>query len=448
MKKVLALFLILVFILSACNASSGNKNKETSENMNSSQPLNTNRTWPVVSGTFMQPGSFMNYSVTNWETHFNNLLEVGVDIFIIQWTSETPYGKFKSCYYPSKYVADNKIDGYFDGSALLEKVLQAAEKTGVKVFIGLNLSDEWWNIAATQNDWCGMQSDLGIKMAQEIYTLYKAKYPNAVHGWYFAWEMYNGMGNNYKAAADFLNGYLDPLTLLDSSMPLMLSPFVRTHGGTAEEAGNEWAEIFKLTNFRDGDIFCCQDAVGAGWIEIDQLDSYFKNLKRACDTKPGLKFWANSENFTLDSQSAELGRFIKQMKIAQPYVEGYVTFAYSHYYSKDYLDKAPYHNAYKYYYESGCSEVTIKQPEIRESVNDNYTRIFITVFQTGFGLKSMTITEGEKILREYSFSKKPTDKQSLELMYTFNHSDNIKNITITLTDYFGASISLDHTLNK
>ena len=165
-----------------------------------------------------------------------------------------------------------------------------------------------------------------------------------------------------------ININLDYLTELDPSMPLMLSPFVRIEeGGSAEEAGKEWDKFFSLSHFRRGDIYCSQDAVGAGWMKIELLDDYFKEIKKAIDKKNGLLFWANNECFT-DTQivpnspqtgvrfiPAPLDRFVKQMEISEKYVTDHVTFSYSHYYSQDKNDPKL-NEAYKHYFQTGKVE--------------------------------------------------------------------------------------------
>jgi hypothetical protein len=176
--------------------------------------------------------------------------------------------------------------------------------------------------------------------------------------------MYNGMGGCEKACADMININLDYLTGLNPDMPLMLSPFVRTAGGDAITAGREWDKFFTLSHFRPGDIYCSQDAVGAGWMKIELLEQYFDEIKKAVDKKEGLLFWANNENFT-DTENvpdspktkqrfipAPLERFVRQMNISDKYVSDHVTFAYSHYYAPDRCDPKL-HEAYKNYYITG-----------------------------------------------------------------------------------------------
>ncbi|MDL2287446.1 DUF4434 domain-containing protein [Eubacteriales bacterium OttesenSCG-928-G02] len=445
--KITAVFLLLVFILTACSktpdTSSQNSNEtestyseisdETSDET-SNEPIK--RTWPVVSGTFIQPYMPANYSEEQWKTHYKNLLEVGIDTMIIQWIAETPYGKFKTCYYDSNLVENNKTSDFSQSKAMLERCLKTAEELGVKVFVGLNLSDEWWNKACTDTAWNKTQADLGVAIAEETYLLYKEKYPNAFYGWYFAWEMFNGMQNYEKQAGEFLNMFLDPLTELDASMPFLLSPFV-SKNTPAEKTGQEWKKVFEYANFREGDIFCCQDSVGAGHIEIDQLDAYFAELKKACDTETGLRFWANTENFDQSTwTSAYIDRFVRQMKIAQPYVEGYVTFSYSHYYSKDVTGKAPYHNAYKVYYDTGMETAfDLEKPTVALVQKNNETYLSITLKNSPAGMEYIKITSPVTKTISPNALQNTNEELSFEIKYTPDSSE--KNCVVELKDYFG-----------
>lgn len=300
-----------------------------------------------LTGTFLQPGAFNNYDDAMWDKHIKYLLEAGIDIVIIQWAANTPSLKFSYTAYPSKLAEGRKADNFSCGEYVIEGCLKAAQNNGVKVFVGLNESPEWWSQFVYNNDWNTAQAELGNEIAAELYEMYKAKYPDAFYGWYYVWEMFNGMQGYEKTCADMMNINLDFLTELDASMPLMLSPFVRLAGGTAKEAGEEWARFFEHTRFRNGDIYCSQDAVGAGWMEIEHLQDYFAEIKKAIDKKPGLLFWANNENFT-DTDvvknvpkgkqrflPAPIDRFIHQIELSDPFVSGHVTFAYSHYYAPD-----------------------------------------------------------------------------------------------------------------
>jgi len=295
---------------------------------------------PVVCGTFLQPWAFADFSRERIGLHFDGLLEAGIDTVIIQWTAVTPDGKIETSYYPAGAPSS--------WPDFTENCLACAQERGMKVFLGLNIADEWWSNFGSDRAWMLAQARLGNEIAGRLYGFYKNKYPAAMAGWYFAWEFSNALSPYELRCAEMLNVTLDYLSVLDASMPLMLSPFLTSAVSPAQTCAS-WSAVFANTRFREGDIFCCQDSVGAGHIGMGDLDRYFAAMKAAADTKPQLAFWANNENFTAaDWSSAPLSRFVEQMKITSKYVENHVTFAYSHYYAAD-MGKAQYHEAYLRY---------------------------------------------------------------------------------------------------
>lgn len=425
--------------------SSAEQSEEQSEEVSDMTP--TERNYPYVTGTFIQPYAFAPYSDAQWDKHFEGLLEVGIDLMVIQWTSTTPYAVFSDAYYPSEYAKEHHTDGFGDQSQMLERCLSSAEKNGVKVFVGLNISDEWWNLNSLKDSWFKDQANVGITCANEIYSLYKEKYPNALAGWYFAWEMYNGMGGREADAGNFLNMYLEPLAEIDPSMPLMLSPFITSNGGSAEKAGAEWKKVFEVANFREGDIFCCQDAVGAGWITIDQLDSYFSALKEAVDTEPGLHFWANNENFTKDYQSAPVDRFVRQMEISHQYVENHITFAYSHYYAKDMNGKAMYHRIYKKYYDTGSLPSAEFTPPVVsfKRKGENSISVDIELLQSGVGYTEVRVVDADQtLLKKTPVTAAMQDREKLSFTYTIEQTEKI---SVEITDLLGNTASFEFDIN-
>lgn len=285
---------------------------------------------PAATGSFIQPWYCAEWSEAEFAAHFEQLQAIGADTLILQWTADTPEGKIGSIYYdtalPKEYFGEDAAI-YPD---MLENCLAAAEKAGIKVFVGLNLADEWWDFKVRDADWRDSQNTASAAIAGEIYTLYKEKYPTAFHGWYWAWELTNGFFGA-DSAAELLNRDIGALNALNPEMPLLLSPF-NSKNSTYKIAEWEWKSFFKKVHFRKGDIFCLQDAIGAGWIELEDLDYYYAAVKRAVETKPELTFWANCENFTSDYCPADIDRFKTQLDTAALYTDGIVSFSLSHYY--------------------------------------------------------------------------------------------------------------------
>ena len=116
--------------------------------------------------------------------------------------------------------------------------------------------------------------------------------------------------------------------------------------------------MFNRINFRDGDIFAPQDAIGALWTSEENLEKVWKIYSAAVDScDADIKLWANCENFTLAfadtlldgiltrpatenkaSITSTLDRFVWQMDVASRYAENIITFSYNHYFSPSYVN--------------------------------------------------------------------------------------------------------------
>lgn len=309
------------------------------------------KNYPIVTGNFIQPFVATKYDLSKWKEHFEHLLEVGIDTTILQWTADTPYGKFKDCCFETALSAFGAEEGYVCYSNCVKDMLEAAKQTGMKVFVGLNVSDEWWKFNRIETDWGEKQAAIGVGMAKELYEKYYAEYSDVFVGWYWAWELYNHMPLELADTGSwFMNLYIDGLNQIDPSLPIMYSPFLNQKA-SPEDTFRAWCRFFKISKLRKGDIFCCQDSIGAGFVDIENIRSLYKAVADAVKTKDGVEFWANNENFTPDFKAAPVSRFVEQMRLTDEYVVRHVTFSYSHYYHP--FRSAAFHEQYKKYYETG-----------------------------------------------------------------------------------------------
>ncbi len=338
--------------------------------------------YPTVCGTFMQPGTFAGYNLDRMTKHLEYMRQVGIEIIILQWSFATEGNKVTAQYFPASFdAADIASNMDKSGTNLVDTLLKAAESLDMKVYLGLNNDNDWWSKGVNDKAWLERQAYLGLEGAKQLHDTFKEKYPETFYGWYFVHEYYNMKANDLQLdnAAYLLSAFRDGLYEIDPTMPMMLSPFVSSGNSNAKEAGELWTKIFAKVEFREGDIFCCQDSVGAGHIMIDQLDDYYGELKKAVDTEKGLHFWANNEDFEQSNWStAPLNRFVEQMNIASKYVEAHVTFAYSHYQNPD-VGKGIYHNAYKYYFENGTiPETALPAPVIDTATDESGSNVVIS----------------------------------------------------------------------
>ncbi|MFZ5753221.1 MAG: DUF4434 domain-containing protein [Bacillota bacterium] len=314
----------------------------------------TANSYPIVNGTFIQADMTLSWDRKTWESEFHYLHEVGMRYLVLMGITSTA-GNVTKTIYPSKITGFQKT-GQVDA---LDLCLSSAEAAGFKVFLGINFNQEWWKKGARDPQWLYRQMDRGNLIADELYELYHHKYSGAFHGWYWEYEVDN---LNFKTEKELavlakaLNITLLHLKEDKEKLPLLLSPFMNKRYSTPEEYGENWAFVFSNTELGQGDIFCPQDCVGGGGLELGDVTRWFTALKKAVDTKPGLLFWANVESFDHKNWvSAPLKRFIKQLETVSPLVDNCLTFSYSHYYSPNNIDKG-FHETYLDYVEKGSLE--------------------------------------------------------------------------------------------
>lgn len=309
------------------------------------------KSYPIADGTFIQDDLIANWNDDRWQQEFTALKDAGMHYVIFAPTLNTNEKGINETMYPSE-LKDVKQKYKSD---LVDICLRNASKAGFKVFLGLNLNAEWWKADFTY-EWLKNQMETGNSIADELIHKYKNKYGDVMYGWYWVWEVDNVHCNTpplQDALANILNINLDHLHAVTPSMPFMLCPFMNYRKGTADENRVMWEYVFSKSHFNRGDIFAPQDCIGAGGLKLDILDVWFREMKKAVDTKPGLLFWSDAETFDQRFWTiAPLNRFIKQMEIVKPYVSNIISFAYSHYYSPFKVNKK-YHEAYLEYVRTG-----------------------------------------------------------------------------------------------
>lgn len=311
----------------------------------------------IADGTFVQE-----YLVAEWDDN--------------QWQSELSWLKEAGMHYivfaPTMHSSDDGINQIiFDGNLpgtkmrypadLVENCLRNAKKAGFKVFLGLNFNEKWWNRDQWNAEWFYREMELGNQLADELTRRYKDRYKETLFGWYWVWEIDN-LNHQTKERQDVLvnalNLNIDHLQEITPGMPLMLCPFVNYRVGNSADNRKMWQYIFAGTHFRKNDIFAPQDCVGAGGLELNMVDEWFRDMYEAVKIKPGLLFWSDAETF--DHQfwtSATIDRFVQQLEIVKPYVSNVISFAYSHYYSPNQTKKG-FHEVYIDYLKNGRISVS------------------------------------------------------------------------------------------
>lgn len=306
---------------------------------------------PAIRGSFIQPYLFEDWDDARWQTEFDNLRHAGMDFIIFMHTVHADVDDAPQAVYPTA------LPGIRPGRKdLLEDCLRNAEKAGFKVFAGLNFDERWWSLGTGPVDWLIESLQQGNDIAAEIAERYKSRYPETLHGWYWVWEVEPSVCSEQPARellVQALNINLDCLRKITPEMPVLISPFMNSLSGSSDNCMEVWKYVLEHARFKDGDIFAPQDCVGSGYLDIGEVEEWFGKLASIIPDEPEIRFWGNVEMF--DQRfwtSADVDRVVRQMELIRPFVSGYISFAYSHYYSPEEKNPAI-HEAYCSYVESG-----------------------------------------------------------------------------------------------
>ena len=343
---------------------------------------------PEFSGTFIQSWMTCSWDDERWAEEVENMKKAGIEYLVLQSLADKGYesnGGQWNVYYDTD--VDTLKDATFGGDCL-EPALKHCQDAGIKVFVGLSMFDDFWNKAgggSLYQDVCQVAGD----MVEDIYNKYGEKYKDSLYGWYFTPEISNGLlcQATFNGIIKGLNHLIDRIDEVDETKPLLMSPFYSEYMSVGPVATLcSYVRFFNKVNFRDGDIFAPQDAVGAKWVREKNLEKTWKMYKAAIATcKADVKLWANCENFDGAVASATLGgvlspkatehksnvtatldHFVRQMEIASKYAENIITFSYNHYYSPSHVNPA-FINTYYDYVENGYV-LENKAPEIPQGL--------------------------------------------------------------------------------
>jgi len=223
-----------------------------------------------------------------------------------------------------------------------------------------------------------------------------------------------------------LNGFIRAINQVDDTMPLMFSPFFHKGDTDPKAVAAWWDSIFTKVNFRKGDIFCPQDSVGAGGATIDTFANFFKELKPVVDQYPNLSLWSNPENFKQSNwSSAPITRYVYQIQAVSDYVEGYISFAYSHYYAPTLgatAEKQKLHDSYLKYRKTGQIDFfnNVERPEVRNimfSTSNNSVWINVEVANSKNTVSHVDIYRGDTRIGTVDVAPAGYSKETITVKY-------------------------------
>ena len=288
--------------------------------------------------------------------------------------------------YPGHLKDSVEYGGNVDKNIIMAK----AKKYGFKVYLGLGVDNAWWGWDLLRDeDFQGFKNAMmkAGAFARDLYEVYvdSMGYGETFGGFYSVYEIWNhnhlnegdSIRDEYaKRLAAGFNILIDSLNKVDPKRPLLFSQFatedldaldirdtIYNDNGSVKRAGPRgygtlkntelfWQKFFETAHFREQDKCLPMDAVGGGGQKIDRVEAWtaaYENAVKNSGSKIG--YYANIEDFAQPDlawhqeqaytplygrsyiSAGHIGRFARQIAIAQRHTKGIFNFAFSHYHS-------------------------------------------------------------------------------------------------------------------
>lgn len=281
---------------------------------------------PHITGTFFDiqhhsstEAIYWNYQAAAftdemWEQKVEEIADLGME-YIVVMSVALHYHAF----YPSEILPMFPLAA----EDPIKAVLEAAQRRGVKVFLGAGFFGDWTNPWESFTDRTVRErTRLFIKEMSERYGHYESFYG-------FYWP--NELGIDGYFPQQFINHVKECNAWAKEYLP-RAKTLIAPYGTNKVKADDRYVAQLKELGV---DIIAYQDEVGVMKTDPDQLYGIFKKLKEAHD-KTDVALWADMEIFTFSSGSAysgallpaDINRIRLQLKELAPFVEEIICYQY------------------------------------------------------------------------------------------------------------------------
>ncbi len=253
------------------------------------------------------------FSCRQWEGKVKEIADAGMEYLVLMATA-----LYYRSFYPTTIFPPWRL-GCRD---LMETVLSAADKYGVKFFIGGGFYGTWDspNIisdpAAAKNR---------LRAIEELSSLY-GHHPS-FYGWYWPNEAFI---NRYFSAEfiQYVNACSRLARQLTPKARILIAPY-----GTRVAVPDD--NFVRQLESLDVDIVAYQDEVGVRKSTVEETPAFFEGLRKAHDRARRAAIWADVEIFQFEGDvyrsallPAPFTRVLRQLEAVSPWVEKILVYQY------------------------------------------------------------------------------------------------------------------------
>ena len=306
--------------------------------------------------SFIQGWYCSEWNESRWSEEFMAARDAGFDSLIIQsvfdiirsggtadGASERDPSAYTSteyrCFYPTSYSPE------YNYGDTLECALRAAEKCGIKLWIGTLYDEMWWKYGWGEpddyfRDWSASNGKSCADIIEEIWERYGEKYGDQIAGWYYPNEIWNidsacagtDSGEYAELIGKSIGCSVDMIEKLCPEKPLMISPFYNPEISSSAQYSSFISDIVTVSGLRPVDVYAPQDCGGSGYSE-EVIREWIAAQKEAVGGR--MRFWVNNECFDKESAPMSIGTLSSNYYSTSDLAEKNILFSWDHYYASD-----------------------------------------------------------------------------------------------------------------
>jgi Domain of unknown function (DUF4434) len=253
------------------------------------------------------------FTSQQWDAKVKEIADVGMEYLVLMATALYYRAFFRTDIFPSWQLACPDP---------MEAVLSAADKYGVKFFIGGGFYGDWAGANIISDPIAAKKRLQAIEQITKLYGHHKSFY-----GWYWPNEAFI----NRHYSEEFIR-YVNACSQLARRLTPRARILIAPYGTRVAVPDDEYVRQLEAL---DVDFIAYQDEVGVRKSTVKETPAFFEGLKKAHDRAQRAAIWADVEIFQFESGTyksallpAPFERVRRQLAAVSPYVDKILVYQY------------------------------------------------------------------------------------------------------------------------
>ena len=266
----------------------------------------------TVEGVDWNPG-LADFTRDQWDLKIKEIAETGMEYLVLMATALYYRSFYKTTIFPAWRLACDDP---------MEAVLSAADKHGIKFFVGGGFYGQWDSPMIVADPVAAKKRLQAIDEITRLYSHHKSFY-----GWYWPNEAFID-----RHFSDEFIHYVNTCSRLARQLTPHAQIMIAPYGTRVAEPDDEY--VHQLQSL-DVDIVAYQDEVGVRKSRVEETSTFYEGLRKSHDRAQRGAIWADLEIFEFEGavyksalMPARFERILRQMEAVSPWVDKILVYQY------------------------------------------------------------------------------------------------------------------------